>query len=575
MAWTFDNSTKLAIRGYANAPATAATEIRTQIGSGWIARVYTVSGDTQIATGTAAGSLGGTGANITGSVNVTFSATCNPATASYYAMIRKSDGTRWLRGTVGLAGSGADVIISKAAANTDVFALSISLNVPTAIDPAGQFVVAINCGGNAYTDAAGIDYLADIHFSGGTAATVTDPIAGTTDDPLYQTERWGAYTYSIPVTANKTYRVTLKFCEIFNEITAAGQRVFDVELEPGTAQEVVIADVDIYAAAGALVAYDVTRDVTTTDGNLVIELVTGTQNPKLNAILIYSPDGGVYVPPTTGGGGTEGRGNLAWIKRFKTDPHDANFGLMWPWLIDWATTGRDYATNYLSTSPTDPNVVPWGVIGAAGTKIWPQTCGVEIGLSRLWGRKTSDGLWTGTPIFSWPTYTTAAHNRDNYGFEDEPRVGENVGTLDMAECERTTNAGTKVVRRGNNARFPESGTHIHPFFEGNNSTPSATGRVGVTRSSYHELMWEVQMRVVGWPSSNGLAPITNPADYDGTSIVALVSVDSYSAATGSYEETYRGDLGICRAAYVTTAWQSFYWFSCLASDLDTDSPPWV
>ena len=74
----------------------------------------------------------------------------------------------------------------------------------------------------------GIIYRANTQFSTGYAYTTTAAIAGTTDDPLYQSERYGDFSYAIPV-ATGDYLVTLKFAEIY--WTQPGQRVFNVLLE--------------------------------------------------------------------------------------------------------------------------------------------------------------------------------------------------------------------------------------------------------------------------------------------------------------------------------------------------------
>ena len=83
-----------------------------------------------------------------------------------------------------------------------------------------------------------------MRFSGGSAYSTAAAIAGTTDDPLYQTERYGNFTYTIPV-ANGQYLVTLKFAEIF--WTTPGRRRFDVLIEG----QVVIRDLNL-AATGRI-----------------------------------------------------------------------------------------------------------------------------------------------------------------------------------------------------------------------------------------------------------------------------------------------------------------------------------
>lgn len=50
----------------------------------------------------------------------------------------------------------------------------------------------------------------DDYFEGGQLATYPDPVAGTDDPELYETERWGNFSYAIPVVPGK-YSVTLYF----------------------------------------------------------------------------------------------------------------------------------------------------------------------------------------------------------------------------------------------------------------------------------------------------------------------------------------------------------------------------
>src|SRR5215207_5107354 len=98
--------------------------------------------------------------------------------------------------------------------------------------------VAVNAGGPAVTT-GGTAYLADQYFSGGATYQVSADIADTTNDVLYQSERYGSnFSYALPV-ANGNYSVTLEYAEIY--FNAPGQRVFDVFAEGA----LVIDDLDI------------------------------------------------------------------------------------------------------------------------------------------------------------------------------------------------------------------------------------------------------------------------------------------------------------------------------------------
>jgi hypothetical protein len=139
--------------------------------------------------------------------------------------------------------------------------------------------LALNSGGSAYKDAAGVSYLADASFSGGSAGTTNVAISGTVDDILYQTERWGSSSYNIPM-ANGNYALTLKFAETY--WSAAGKRIFDVTVGGKT----VISGLDIYAKAGKDAAYDVVVPVSVTNGTLSVAFVSKVDNAKICAIMV-------------------------------------------------------------------------------------------------------------------------------------------------------------------------------------------------------------------------------------------------------------------------------------------------
>jgi hypothetical protein len=77
----------------------------------------------------------------------------------------------------------------------------------------------------------------DRYFLGGRLSIGTSNIAGTADPEMYSSERWGSFTYAVPV-AQGQYGVTLRFAEsnfgIFNfgdskyDIGGIGSRIFDV-----------------------------------------------------------------------------------------------------------------------------------------------------------------------------------------------------------------------------------------------------------------------------------------------------------------------------------------------------------
>jgi hypothetical protein len=144
-----------------------------------------------------------------------------------------------------------------------------------------EVIWTVNAGGPKYTDGQGIIYRGNTQFSTGYPYTTTALIAGTTDDRLYQSERYGDFSYAIPV-ANGDYLVTLKFAEIF--WTQPGQRLFNVLLEGVQ----VINKLDLVAKVGPKAAYDVTLPVRVTDGKLNVAFRSVVDCAKVSAIMVQA-----------------------------------------------------------------------------------------------------------------------------------------------------------------------------------------------------------------------------------------------------------------------------------------------
>jgi hypothetical protein len=156
-------------------------------------------------------------------------------------------------------------------------------------------VYQINCGGNAVSP-----FIADQYVSGGTKNSVTNAIntSGVTNpapQAVYQSERYGASTYTLPnLTAGSQYTVRLHFAEIY--WTATGKRKFNVAIN-GTS---VLSSFDIYAAAGAQYKA-VLREFTATanaSGQIVIALTTVTDNASIEGIEVITSTPN-YAPTIT------------------------------------------------------------------------------------------------------------------------------------------------------------------------------------------------------------------------------------------------------------------------------------
>jgi hypothetical protein len=155
-------------------------------------------------------------------------------------------------------------------------------NAPNTTAPdtnAGDYVWRINCAGPKYTDVNGNEWKADQKYVPGQAGSwgtlswmeqfkdhyrnyevdkgtwtrAPQPIAGTRDDVLYQTSRFGhkLNEYKLPVD-NGTYVVELHFTEPWyglgygSNISCEGWRIFDVAMEG----KLVLDDVDIWKWSG-------------------------------------------------------------------------------------------------------------------------------------------------------------------------------------------------------------------------------------------------------------------------------------------------------------------------------------
>jgi N-acetylneuraminic acid mutarotase len=160
--------------------------------------------------------------------------------------------------------------------------------VVTVGSTSGGTAIRINAGGGAFTDSQGRAWAADKNFTGGTTFSTTQPINGTAEDPLYQSERYGNFTYQIPV-PNGSYEVVLHFAEIY--FNATGQRVFDVSVEGSLA----IDNLDIWSQVGALTPLALTVPATVSDGSLTVQFTSVVNNAKLSAIEVLEHPGHPFL----------------------------------------------------------------------------------------------------------------------------------------------------------------------------------------------------------------------------------------------------------------------------------------
>ena len=150
--------------------------------------------------------------------------------------------------------------------------------------------VRIAAAGPSYYDRAGQFWGEDRYFRGGRPLRKVVDMQGTRDPELYSNQRWGHFTYSIPVVAGDKYRLTLKFAETFYGPSSwakggVGSRLFEV-YSNGVA---LLRDFDIYKAAGG---ENRTADqvfhglIPNRQGRLVLTFAPGNDYATVNAIEV-------------------------------------------------------------------------------------------------------------------------------------------------------------------------------------------------------------------------------------------------------------------------------------------------
>ncbi len=155
----------------------------------------------------------------------------------------------------------------------------------------GTGTVSINAGGSATGS-----FVADAYYSGGntystTSAIDTSLVPGpVSPQAVFQTERYGEFTYTIPnLTAGSAQTVTLYFEESY--WTGAGQRTFNVAINGTT----VLSAFDIFAAAGAA-NRAIARTFNATangSGQVVLQFTrNGPDQPKICGITVAAGGGG-------------------------------------------------------------------------------------------------------------------------------------------------------------------------------------------------------------------------------------------------------------------------------------------
>ncbi len=213
-------------------------------------------------------------------------------------------------------------LASGGSASLDIIA---TVNAPVAPEPetilyrvnaGGTEVAAIDGGPNWTADTNGnpsafriLDGGGPNTFSGNSGAAHPGPIdfsafpdlAATVPDAVFNIERWdpgsgNEMSWAFPVAAGTEVEVKLYFAELFNGVTAAGQRSFDVSVEGVVPAE--FNDIDPFGLAGAKGAIGLST-IVTVDGDGELNLVflhDIIENPALKGIEIVQLNDATPVP---------------------------------------------------------------------------------------------------------------------------------------------------------------------------------------------------------------------------------------------------------------------------------------
>jgi PKD repeat protein len=157
------------------------------------------------------------------------------------------------------------------------------------VNAAGDAIGATDGGSDWAADTAGSP---DPHHGAGSNTAGYSPVPNvnatvpaSTPRAIFDSERWGAQTWSFPVPTGVPLQVRLYFANRYGGTSSVGQRVFDVSLEGTT----VLDNYDIVADAGdqtgTMKAFDITSD-----GTVNLSLSNVVENPLINGIEIIRTD---------------------------------------------------------------------------------------------------------------------------------------------------------------------------------------------------------------------------------------------------------------------------------------------
>ncbi len=177
----------------------------------------------------------------------------------------------------------------------EIFGLAVAIGYPlpqgdtssTVTVAAVPSSIRIYTGVSNYTDSSNNTWVPDVNssvtISAGSSVSHPSPpptITNTSDPTLYQSERYGTFSYTFSNLPAGYYTVTLLFAEIIYNV--AGKRLFDVSING----EQVLTDFDIFADAGGEFIADnkiYANVAPNSAGQIVIQFTGTTDSPDHNA----------------------------------------------------------------------------------------------------------------------------------------------------------------------------------------------------------------------------------------------------------------------------------------------------
>jgi hypothetical protein len=211
-----------------------------------------------------------------------------------HMQIRKSSRTRSFAGiiaaTIALIASNHQVLAQSAGTSTSP-ATTASASTASVTSTNRPIPVHILAGLGANKTMGGTNWLAgDKFFPDGQTIERPDISIATNSSTgpavIYQAERYSMSKFTYAPVPNGDYTIKLHFCETFEGITGAGQRLFGYAVKgDGPA----VKDFDVYATAGgALKPVVKTVPITVTNQTIEVEFTSQVENPQINAIEIFS-----------------------------------------------------------------------------------------------------------------------------------------------------------------------------------------------------------------------------------------------------------------------------------------------